>query len=57
MKSNFINLPLLAIIIGNQAGSPLLYCRQKDTLVIYIKNDHSIESAKLLEKEAFGVIP
>lgn len=57
MKSNFINLPLLAIIIGNPTGWPLLYCWQKDTLVISIKNDHSFESAKLLEKEAFGVIP
>jgi len=57
MKSNFINLPLLAITIGLQTGLPLLYCRQKDTLVISIKNDHSVEAAKLLEKEAFGDIP
>lgn len=68
MKSNFINLPLLTIKIGIQSGLPLLYCRQTNTLVISIKrlfrksgtsakNDHSVEAAKLLEKEAFGVIP
>lgn len=57
MKSNFINLPLLTIKIGIQSGSPLLYCKQTNTLVISIKNDHSVEAVKLLEKEAFGAIP
>ncbi len=56
MKSYFINLPLLAIIIGTLTGLALLYCRQQDTLVISIKNDHSVEVAKLLEKEAVSPI-
>ncbi len=56
MKSYFINLPLLAIIIGTLTGLALLYCRQQDTLVISIKNDHSVEVAKLLEEEAVSPI-
>lgn len=47
---------MLAIIIGILTGLALLYCRQEDTLVISIKNDHSVEVAKLLEKEAVGSI-
>lgn len=55
MKSNFINLPLLAITIGVHVDLPPYYCRHQDTLVISIKSkfkdDQSVEAIKLLEKE------